>query len=586
MTFDAGATLAVLAAVVVLLATGRVRAPSTAMVGAVAVLLVIGVLEPNEAFAGAGNPAVVTIAALLVLARAVQEAGSVRYLVRRLLGDGDGDRRVLTRLVSPVGFLSAFLNNTPIVATLAPTVRQWAHEHDRSPSKYLIPLSFAAVLGGLATTIGTSTNLVASGIAAARGDLPFGIFEVTVIGLPAAIVGLVIVVLVAPRVMPERIAPSELDDPSSYEFSIRVVSSGPVDGVTVEGAGLRNLAGVYLARVDRSHTSIAPVSPDEQLQGGDVLTFVGNVHNVRDVSAIVGLESTEAEHAQTLDAPRQRYFEAVVGPHSSLVGETLKSLGFRANWGAAVMGIRRAGTRVDEKLGAVELVAGDTLLILSDLGFAQRARASDDFALVSGSADHNEPSRAQVLITTLAVIATVGLAGLSLLPILEASLLGCAIVLAGRVISASQARAALDLDVLLTVAGSLGLGLAVDKTGLAADAARLLVDLGEPLGAIGALAALLIATSLLTEVLSNTATAALMVPVAYTVAAASGADPRGHVIAAAICASNGFLTPIGYQTNLLVQGIGGYKYSDYWRLGLPVEIGVLATCLVIVPLVW
>ncbi len=586
MTFDAATTLVVLVAVVVLLGTGRIRAPSTAMLGAVVALVLLGVLSPADAFAGAGNPAVVTIAALLVLARAVQEAGSVRWVVATVLGNGLGERRVLTRIIAPVAGLSAFLNNTPIVAALAPMVRTWAHEHGRSPSKYLIPLSFAAVLGGLATTIGTSTNLVASGIAEARGDGAFGIFEVTAIGLPAALVGCVVLVLLAPRTMPERIAPGAEADPSEYEFHIRVVPDGPLVGRSVTDAGLRNLAGVYLARLDRSHTTIAPVSPDEELRGGDVLTFVGNVHNIRDLTAIAGLESDEAQHVSDLDVPSQRYYEAVVGPRSSLVGNTLKEVGFRSTYGAAVMGIRRAGERLDVKLGSVELVAGDVLLLLSDHAFGSRVRGTDDFALVTDAAEHRELSRTQVLVTTVAVLATVGLAGFGILPILEASLLAVAVVLGGKVISAKEARDALDLDVLLTVAGSLGLGLAVAETGLADDAAELLAVLGEPLGALGALAALLLATSLLTEVLSNTATAALMVPVAYTLAATTGADPRGYVIATAIGASNGFLTPIGYQTNLLVQGIGGYRYGDYWRLGLPVELAVLLTTLVLVPVIY
>lgn len=588
MSFDETATLVVLVAVVSLLATGRIRAPSTAMVGGVATLVLLGVLDPVDAFAGAGNPAVVTIAALLVLARAVNEAGGVRVVVRRMLGPGIGDKRVLTRLVTPVAALSAVLNNTPIVATLAPTVRQWAHEHGRAPSRYLIPLSFASVLGGLATTIGTSTNLVASGIAVTRGDEPFGIFEVTAIGLPAAVLGLFVVVFLAPRTMPDRVVPGFEDgDPASYEFHVRVQPGGPLEGTTVQGAGLRNLAGVYLVRIDRSHTHIGPVAPDEELQGGDVLTFVGNVHNIDDVTRIGGLESAEAEHAEEIDGTSgQRYFEAVVGRRSRLVGKTLKQVGFRNEWNAAVIGISHEGERIETKLGAVELEAGDTLLVLSDLGFASRARASDDFALVTSSADRREMSRRKVALTALAVLATVGSAGLSILPILEASLLGLVIVLGGKVITAAQAREALDLDVLLTVAGSLGLGLAVDQTGLAADFADVLTAVGEPLGTFGGLAVLLIATSLLTEILSNTATAALMVPVAYTVAASAGADTRGYVIAVALGASNGFLTPIGYQTNLIVQGIGGYRYGDYWRLGLPVEATVLAVILVMVSLLY
>jgi len=580
MNNDAWVTVAVLAMMMAGLATGFIRAPWVAVTAALMGLVLTGVLEPGQAFAGIADDAVITIGALLILARSLQLAGGVNVLLSRLLGPGASERHVLGRLVVPVTFLSALINNTPIVATLAPTVRQWALDHKLSPSRFLIPVSFAAILGGAVTTIGTSTNLVVSGMVARQlpEGGPFGFFEVTRVGLPAAIIGGIVLVVLAPRLLPERTVEDEgISVP--YEFHARVEPGGRVAGSSVSDAGLRNLSGVYLARLERSHTAIAPVSPDEVLREGDVLTFVGRVDQVRDVTAIPGLVSTEHEHTETLST--ERYYEAVVGPSSRLVGHTLKDVGFRSDYGAVVLAIRRSGGRVEAKLGTVRLRSGDVLLLLSDRGFGARAATSHDFVLVSAAGDHRDVSRRAVVGSSVAMVVTVLLAATGIAPVVNSALIGVVIVAVSGAMTANDALDALDLEVLLLIGASLGLGAAVEQTGLAGQLSLALESVGGVLGALGSLAVLLVATALLTEILSNQATAAILAPVAITLAVANGADPRAYAVAVAVVASASFLTPLGYPTNTLVYGLGGYRYGDYWRLGLPLNLVVITTALVV-----
>ncbi len=584
---EAWLTLAVLGAVVLSLAR-ELASPAATILGGVFALLILGVLEPEQAFQGFSNPATITIAALYVVSRAVRASGGLGQLLSRALGDGPGTRRTLARLMVPSAVFSGFLNNTPLVATLAPMVREWATARGRSPSRFLMPLSFAAILGGLTTTIGTSTTLVVSGVLAQEGLGAFSLFEVTRVGLPLAVAGLATAILTTPKLLPER-ASSTTEIRAKgrdYTFRMRVEPDGPLVGHTIAGAGLRNLAGVYLARVDRGDRQIAPVSPDEELYGGDLLTFVGEVDHVADLRTMTGLESTEDVHVDLLEGRGHRFYEVVLGANSALVGETLKSIGFRERYDAAVMAIHRAGARVHEKLGEATLHVGDVLLVLGDPGFEQRWVDQRDFLLVTtlGEAPHNDPRLTRLSIGTL--LGIIVLAGLGVLPILHASLLGVLVLVVGRVLTVSQARDAVDLDVILIVAGSFGLGAAVEASGLAMQAANLAEGIASSGGVVAALAVVMLATLVLTELISNTAAAALMVPIALDVAEVAGAEPRGFAVAVAMMASASFLTPIGYQTNTIVYGLGGYRYSDYWRLGLPLTIVVFAITLTLAPVLY
>ena len=587
MTWQAWLTLGVVVAAVHVMARD-VIAPSVAILGAVIVLLVLGVVNPHQAFQGFSNAAPITVAAMYVLARAVEKTGALQPIVSATMGNGRSPRWRLARLLVPAAAASAFLNNTPIVTMLVPQVSDWAERRGRSASLFLMPLSFAVILGGVVTLIGTSTNLVISGLLSASGRPELGMFELTRVGLPVALIGVAALILLAPLLLPERRdARRELTEPGrQFVVGMTVVPDGPLDGQSVAGGGLRHLTGVFLVAVGRGGERIAPVAPTFTLKGGDRLTFVGKADLIVDLQTTRGLVSTEQKHVAPFDKAHHTFFEVVVGGASPLVGRTLREVGFRGRYQAAVVAIHRAGQRMDAKLGGVRLRLGDTLLVLSDIEFRERWRDRGDFLLIAelGGSPPGVTRRAPLV--GLTILGIVLVAGAGLLPILQASLLGAIVLVLIGALTPGEARSALDLDVLFVIAGSFGLAAAIEQSGLARRVADVLIAGAQPLGARGALLGVIIATMALTEFVTNNAAAALMFPVAVETAARIGADARPFAIAIAVAASCSFLTPIGYQTNTMVYGPGGYRFSDYARLGLPITLLVATALVVLVPMFW
>jgi di/tricarboxylate transporter len=601
-------------AVVVVTVLAMIRdwvSPAVAVFGADVVLLVAGVTTAQQAFSGFSNPAPITVAALFVVARAVEKTGALQPLVRGVLGasdadvgdDGDGgdpgesgpptprtngDRRRLSRLLLPTAASSAVLNNTPVVAMLAPQVADWAQKRGRSASRYLMPLSFATILGGTLTLVGTSTNLVVAGLMQETGLEPLGMFELTRVGLPIAVVGIVLILVLAPRLVPERRPPRRQfeEDVREYVIQQRVAPGGPLDGLTVDDAKLRHLEGVFLAEIEREGEKVAPVAPSTVLHSDDRLIFVGRVDMVRDLQQIPGLLPEEQKHAEAFSDSSHTFFEAVVSPASSLVGQTLKDVDFRSQYQAAVMAIHRAGERVNAKLGEVSLKEGDTLLVLSDPGFGDRWRHRSEFLLVSYLGGSPPPPARQAYFVGAVMLGVVFVAGLFGVPILHTALVGSILLVVGGAITPAEARDSLELDTLVVIAASFGVGAAIQASGLGAAVGHLVVAGFAGAGPIGVLLGLTIATLLLTELITNNAAAVLLFPVALAAAAELGVDPRPFLIALTVAASASFLTPIGYQTNTMVYGLGGYRFTDYARLGTPLTLVVILTILVAVPLFW
>lgn len=579
MEWQAGFTALVVVAMFVAMARGLAQ-PSVAIVSAVIVLLVCGVIDEREAFSGFGNPAPITVAALYVLARSVEETGVLRPLLKRTLSPQGGIRTNLLRVCLPSAAASAFLNNTPIVAMLISPVTEWADAKNVPASRYLMPLSFAVILGGVVTTIGTSTNLVVSGLLEQSGASPLGLFEITPIGLPVALVGIAAMTFMAPRVLPDRLSPRRGLAAAQRDFVVRMIveAQGPLAGRSVESAGLRHLEGVFLVELERDGETIAPVSPETILHGGDHLLFVGEARTVADLRKITGLASAESPHLQEIDAPGHRLIEAVVGIDSPLLGRTPKEIGFRARYDAAIVAIHREGQPVVAKLGSVKLRVGDTLLLLSDPGFRDRWRDRPDFFVLQplDGEEGEARSTGRGLWVGLVTTGVVLVAGSGLLPILHASLIAAIVLVGTRCLSVQAARNSVEIDVLIVIAASFGLGAAIEKSGLAAELGHAIVAATHDLGWRGVLLGVVVATVVLTEFVSNNAAAALMFPVAIATARESGADPRTFAIAVAVAASLSFLTPVGYQTNMMIYGPGGYRFADYWRLGAPLTLTAIA----------
>ena len=588
MVFDAWLTLGVVAAAVAVMATDRAPA-SYVVMSATTVLLVAGVVDTGQAFQGFSNPAPIAVAALYVVAAGAAKTGLVDRLPA-LLGSGSSSVRTqMARLLVPTATASAFLNNTPIVAMVAPSVLSWAQRTRRSPSKFLMPVSFASILGGLLTLIGTSTNLVVSGLLEASGSAPLGLFEIGLVGLPVAGAGLAFLVLAGPTLLPDRRGAGQDVDQDGRNFTVEMLVSveSPLVGQTVDEGGLRHLEGVFLVELERRGRRLTPVTPSELLEAGDRLTFAGNIGRVLDLQRIPGLISAEERHfPDGGDRVQRRFFEAVIAEGSSLAGSTLREIGFRARYGAAVVAIRRAGERIGLKLGDITLRPGDLLVVLAHEDFQRRARRPRDFIVVAPLGEDPPPRREKQSVVALVMAGLMVALGTQVLDVVQASLLAAVALVALRVLTPAEARFAVDLNVVVVIGASFGLGAAIAESGLADQIALVFIRPLALLGDTVLLLGILLATMCLTELITNNAAAVLMFPVATAAAAQAGLDARGFAIAVALGASASFLSPIGYQTNTMVYAMGGYRFTDFIRLGLPLTILVVVVAGFVVPVAW
>lgn len=596
MSADAWVTLAVTLLTIALLAADRFP-PALVMGGSVTILLLAGVIDEEGALGGFANDAPITVAALYILAGAAEITGALDAITGRVLGNGGGDetqgahRRQLARVLFPSMAASAFIANTPLVGMIAPRVVAWARRTGRSSSRYLMPLSYAVIFGGCITVIGTSTNLVVIGLMkdAAEPMEPLGLFEITPAGLPIALIGTALIVMLAPRLLRDRRAPSDQFPKHLREFTIemKVAEGSPLAGRAIEDAGLRHLEGVFLIAVERGGRTTTAVGPEFELVEGDRLIFAGNVARILDLERMTGLVSAHEQHFEALDRPGSRFYEAVIGPNSRLDGSTLRDVDFRSRYGAAVVAIHRAGERLPDKLGQVRMQVGDVLLLVGAANLQRRFRDHPDFLLVAPLAGGSAPvRRGKAWIVQLLALGMVVAAGTGLVSLLKASLVVALVLIAARVVTPAEARASVDLNVILLMATSFALGVAMHDSGLAAEVAHLIVTAFRPLGDIGLLGGILLATMLMTELLSNNAAAILMFPIAMATASQGQLDPRPFAVVILFGASLSFLTPIGYQANTLVWSMGGYKYRDFSRLGAPLTLATFVATLVLVPLVF
>lgn len=575
VTWQSLLALVIIAGSVVAMAR-RWAAPDLVLTGAMTMLLVFGVITPGQAAEGFGNEGVLTVGVLFVVAAGVEATGAMDWMVRHVLGRPRTVGAAQLRVMLPAAAMSAFLNNTPVVAMMLPLIQDWARRTGISASKLLLPLSWAAILGGTVTLIGTSTNLVVTGLASERFPaMQWSIFEIAPIGLLVAAIGVLYILAASRWLLPDRDgnAPSHTD-PRDYCVAFRVAQDAAIIGQTIEGAGLRHLPGLFLVELERGGETLPAVSPDTRLQSGDILVFVGVLESVVDLRKIRGIEPAAHEQVRKLGDvnSERRLAEAVVAFGSPLVGQTVRETSFRTRYRAAIIAVHRNGERLGGKIGDIVLRAGDTLLLETQASFFADHRHDRSFALVhlverSAPVRHERGWLATVLL--LAMIAANAAGQTSLL---TAGLLCASIMLLTRCLTGQEARRSLDVSVLLTIAAALALGKALLVTGVAKLLGEALVAATVPLGALGVLGGVYIAVMLLTELISNAAAAALLFPVAMVAAEAAGIPARPMCYVVMFAASASFMTPIGYQTNLMVFGPGGYHFGDFVRMGAPMQL--------------
>ena len=562
--------------------------PDKVLLGAVAVLMATGILGPREALAGFWNPGVLTVAVLFVLVAALKSTGAIRWIGDWVLGRPRGEWPAQARLVGICAPLSAFINNTPIVAMLASAIEHWSRRSGIAPSKLLLPMNYATILGGMCTLVGTSTNLIVAGLVLQRGGLePLDMFDPLGVGLAAVLAGGLYLLLASRWLLPvRRSALQQAGDIREYVVEMLVEADGPVAGLSIGQARLRQLAGSFLVELVRGGEVRTAVPPTEVLRGGDRLVFVGATDAVRELRRVPGLRPASDQVFKIDDAGGQRTLvEVVLSPFSPAVGRTLVQSAFRSHYNAAVIAVARRGERLPRKPGEVVMQAGDTLLLETDADFAHRQGGSADFLLVNEVDGAPRVDRPRAL-ASLAVIALMVLANTVLgVDILVSALVAALLVLLARCVHVAELRRSVDLRLIVVIACSFALGAALEKSGVAALAASQLGALaaGDP---FTTLVLVYVATVVFTELVTNNAAAVLMFPVAMAAAAAVGAAPMPFVIATMMGASAGFITPIGYQTNLMVYGPGGYRFTDYVRFGLPLSVVVGTAVLAAIPLFW
>jgi len=579
-------TLSVVALVFILLVFSSLT-PDVILIGAVVILLLAGVIDANQALSGLSNEGMVTIAVLFVVGAAVRETGAVEFISGRLLGRPKNAENAIARMMFPVMGLSAVMNNTPLVAMMIPAVNDWARTARISVSKLMIPLSYAAILGGTCTLIGTSTNLVVRGmLLKAEPDGPgIGMFDISWVGVPSALAGGLFIILTNRWLLPDRRAAiSMTDDAREYTVEMQVPQDSPLVGKSIEAAGLRHLPGVYLTEIDRDGVSIPAVSPQEVLRGGDRLLFVGIIESVVDLQRVRGLLPA-ANQVSKLSSPRPQrcLIEAVVSNSCPLIGKTIRDGRFRNVYNAVVVAVARNGERLHMKIGDIVLRPGDTLLVEAHPSFADQQRNSRDFFLVSRLEGTNPPRHDRAWIAIAILTGMVTLVTLEWLPMLQAALLAAGALLMTRCVNIDTARRSIDWEVLLAIAASLSLGLALESTEAAKNIAQQTVALADGSPWV-TLAIIYFVTLIVTELVTNNAAAALMFPFALTTAGQLGVSYMPFMIAIMMAASAGFATPIGYQTNLMVYGPGGYKFSDYLRIGVPLDILIGIITILLAPL--
>ena len=588
MGWDAWLTIAVTATVLIALMCEKPA--DLVFMGAIVLLALCGVIKPEEAFGGFISNSLLMVAALFVVTAGLKETGVVDLVGSRVLGPAKTELGGLIMLAIFAITTSAFLNNTPIVAMLIPVVIAWCRKQQVAPSKLLIPLSFLTILGGCCSRIGTSTNLVVDGLMKKAGLPEMTFFEIGYAGLPCAIIGCAYILTVGRRILPERKELMEQLGDSRREYLVEMVVTPAcrLVGQSIEAAGLRRLPGLFLIEVDRRGTVIAPVSPDTVLESNDRLVFTGVVGTIVDLKKIPGLEpATEATDQASEEQRRRRLCEAVVSRSSPLIGQTVREAQFRSHYNAAIVAIHRNGERLTSKIGDVKLESGDTLLMQTGPNFVQAHRNNPDFYLVS-DVEGSQPLRHErwwVALVIFAGLLVTMFIGKSETAMLGAFVAGGLMVLT-RCMSAADARQTVEWPMLIAIGASFGLGSALEKSGAALFLSSQLVAWTQPLGPYATLAAIYFVTMVLNELITNNGAAALAFPFCLKAAELSHCDSRPFVMAVALAASFAFASPVGYQTHMMVYGPGGYRFSDFVKVGVPLNLLLWIASVILIPMIW
>jgi di/tricarboxylate transporter len=586
MTVEIAVVLALLVIAVVMFATEKFPVDLVALI-IMALLLLSGIITPEEGVSGFSNSATVTVGAMFILSAGLFKTGVVNYLgsiIGRLFKYNF--LLALVAVMVAVGVFSAFINNTPVVAIFVPLLLGIAREIKASPSKMLMPISFASMFGGVCTLIGTSTNILVSSIAERHGQQPFSMFEFAPLGLVMFAVGTLYMLTIGRRLIPDRRSSGELTQTfgmGEYLTEIVLLPEAKSVGKPLGNSPLVQEVDIEIIEVYREGRLLVLPPPETLLQAGDLLRVRCDVEKIRKLQERLGIRLRAEEHwpDEEGEAEETTLVEAVIAPNSTLAGKSLKQLRFRDVFGSVALAIRHRGTLMRGHLENIRLSAGDALLLKVKRDHLDQLKHDRAFVIVS-EVGLPEYRKRKMIPALLIIFGVVLAAALNVTPILVSAIAGGVLLILTGCLDPADVYKAVEWKVIFLLAGVLPLGIAMEKTGAALFISKGLLSVVGAWGPIAIVAAFYLVTSLLTEAMSNNATAVLLAPIAITTAESLGVDSRPLLMAVTFAASASFMTPVGYQTNTLIYGPGQYKFADFLRVGSPLNIlfWILATLLI------